>query len=137
VLICDTSGLIAYFDLSDAHHVGAAAAINADPGPFVVSPYVLAELDYLLASRRGVEAQLSALNELAGEAWDLPRCEATDLRVARNLIDRYRDQDIGLADASLIVLAARYKTDRLLTLDHRHFQVLRTRAGGSFTLLPQ
>lgn len=48
----------------------------------------------------------------------------------------YEDQGIGLTDASLVVLAHRYRTDRLLTLDHRHFRILRTAAGGSFTLLP-
>jgi predicted nucleic acid-binding protein len=36
----------------------------------------------------------------------------------------------------LVVLAQRYRTDRLLTLDHRHFRVLRTQAGKPFTLLP-
>lgn len=44
---------------------------DSDPGPFVVSPYVLAALDYPLATRRGVEAQLTALSELASGAWDL------------------------------------------------------------------
>ncbi len=136
MLVCDTSGLIAYFDSSDRHHPQVSAAVDGDPGPFVVSPYVLAELDYLLATRRGAQAQLAALSELASGAWDLPCCEAGDLRVARDLLDRYSDQSIGLADASLIVLAARYKTDRLLTLDHRHFRTLRTSAGRPFTLLP-
>lgn len=59
MLICDTSALLAYFDQSDAHHARTTAVLAADPGPFVVSPYVLAELDYLLATRRGVEAERS------------------------------------------------------------------------------
>lgn len=137
MLICDTSGLVAYFDASDAHHADVAAAISADPGPFVVSPYVLAELDYLLATRRGVQEELAALSELSGGAWDLPACETRDVRRAQGVIDRYRDQNIGLADASLVILAARYRTDRVLTLDHRHFGVVRTMAGKAFTLLPQ
>jgi hypothetical protein len=33
-------------------------------------------------------------------------------------------------------LAARYRTDRLLTLDHRHFRVVRSIAGKPFALLP-
>jgi hypothetical protein len=136
VIICDTSGLIAYFDSSDTYHGEVSAAIEADPGPFIVSPYVLAEVDYLLATRRGVPAELAALSELPAGAWDLPSREATDLRSAISVIDQYQDQNIGLADASLVVLAQRYRTDRLLTLDHRHFRVLRTQAGKPFTLLP-
>lgn len=137
MLVCDTSGLVAYFDASDAHHADVSASIEADPGPFVVSPYVLAELDYLLATRRGVREELAALSELSGGAWDLPACDAADIRRAQNVIDRYQDQNIGLADASLVVLAARYRTDRLLTLDHRHFRVIRTVNGKPFTVLPQ
>jgi uncharacterized protein len=136
VLICDTSGLIAYFDEDEESHRRVVATVEEDPGPFVVSPYVLAEIDYLLASRRGVQAQLAALSELAGGAWDLPCLDAGDLRRASDLLDRYQDQEIGLADASLVVLAGRYRTGRLLTLDHRHFRVLRTTGGKAFTLLP-
>jgi predicted nucleic acid-binding protein len=136
VLVCDTSGLIAYFDRSDAQHGRVSAAIDADPGPFIVSPYVLAEVDYLLATRRGVQAELAALRELSGGAWELPNCEVADVRRACDLIERYEDQGIGLTDASLVILARRYGTDRLLTLDLRHFRVLRTSAGKSFTLLP-
>jgi predicted nucleic acid-binding protein len=136
MLVCDTSGLIAYFDASDAHHPAVRAAIDADLGPFVVSPYVVAEVDYLLATRRGVQAELAVLAELASGGWELPGCDAADIRRARELVDRYQDQNIGLTDASLVVLAARYRTDRVLTLDHRHFRVVRTAAGRPFTLLP-
>jgi predicted nucleic acid-binding protein len=136
VLVCDTSGLIAYFDASDAHHAAVTTAVEADPGPFIVSPYVLAELDYLLATRRGADAQLAVLRELTGGAWTLPCCEVDEIREASDVVDRYRDQDIGIADASIVVLAGRFKTDRILTLDYRHFRVLRTVTGNSFALLP-
>jgi len=102
-----------------------------------VSPYVVAEVDYLLASRRGVDAELAALTELSGGAWELPTMKVADLREARTVIDRYRDQDIGVADASLVILAHRYRTDRLLTLDRRHFRVIRSTAGKPFTIVPE
>jgi uncharacterized protein len=136
VLICDTSGLLAYFDASDAHNAQMAAVIEADTGPFVVSPYVVAELDYLLATRRGAPAELAVLAELSSGAWELADFDASDLRHACAVVERYQDQEIGVADASLVVLADRYRTDRLLTLDHRHFHVVRTTAGKSFKLLP-
>ncbi|HEY7916795.1 MAG TPA: PIN domain-containing protein [Acidimicrobiales bacterium] len=136
MLVCDTSGLLAYFDSSDAHCARVSAVIDADPGPFVVSPYVVAELDYLLATRRGVHAELAVLTELSGGAWELPSIDPSDLRDASAVIERYQDQEIGLADASLVLLADRYRTDRILTLDHRHFRVVRTAAGTPFDLLP-
>ncbi|MDA8330210.1 MAG: PIN domain-containing protein [Candidatus Dormibacteraeota bacterium] len=135
--MCDTSGLLAYFDASDAYCAGVSRVIEADSGPFIVSPYVVAELDYLLATRRGVYAELAALTELSGGAWELPTIQIADLREACAVIDRYRDQDIGVADASLVILAHRYRTDRLLTLDRRHFRVIRSTAGRPFTILPE
>lgn len=137
MLVCDTSGLVAYFDASDAHNAEVSRIVEGDPGPFVVSPYVVAELDYLLAKRRGVAAELAALIELSGGAWELPAIAVSELHEACGLIDMYRDQNIGLADASMVVLASRYRTDRILTLDQRHFRVIRTAAGGPFTALPE
>jgi uncharacterized protein len=98
---------------------------------------VLAELDYLLLSRRGVQQQLAVLAEIAGGAWKRPACATPDLKRAAEIIAHYSDQKIGLADASLVVLADRYRTERLLTLDARHFSVVRTIAGKPFQLLPR
>jgi uncharacterized protein len=97
---------------------------------------VLAELDYLLSRRLGSAASLAALDELTSGAWELPAFGIDDLRSAHGLIAQYADLEIGLTDASLVLLAARYGTDRVLTLDHRHFRVLRTVAGREFELLP-
>ncbi len=105
-------------------------------GPFVVSPYVVEELDCLLLDRLGVDAELTALGELGSGAWELAQFYAAGLRTAHQIIERYRDQEIGVADASLVVLAAQYHTDRILTLDRRHFGALRTLGGGAFTILP-
>jgi hypothetical protein len=73
---------------------------------------------------------------LSSGAWLLADFGERDLRAAVVVIQRYRDQDVGLADASLVVLAHRYRTRTILTLDHRHFTVLRPVGGGRFTLLP-
>ena len=135
-MIVDTSALLAYFDRLEPDHGAVARVLDDSTEPLVVSPYVIAETDYLIAKRHGVDAELAALAELAGGAWDMPAIEAADLVVARELIERYADQSIGVADASIVVLAARYRTKTILTLDHRHFDVVRPLAGGRFALLP-
>ena len=135
-MIIDTSALLAYFDTDEPDHEAVSAVIGDTDEPLVVSPYVVAELDYLVATRLGVSAELAVLAELAGGAWDLPAIEAEGLGQARSLIERYADQRIGVADASNVVLAARYQTRTIITLDRRHFDVLRPLAGGRFTVLP-
>ena len=135
-MIIDTSALLAYFDTDEPDHGAVAAILEGTNEPLVVSPYVVAELDYLVASRLGVTAELAVLDELAGGAWDLPAIDDVGLKDARDVIERYADQQIGVADASNVVLAARYRTQTIVTLDHRHFDVLRPITGGRFALLP-
>ena len=77
------------------------------------------------------------LRELAGGAWDLATFGHDDLRAAAEIVDRYADQSVGATDASNVVLAARYRTRTIVTLDRRHFEVLRPPTGGRFTILPE
>jgi len=135
-VIVDTSALLAFLDTDEPDHHAVSAVLGDAMEPLVVSPYVVAELDYLVASRLGVSAELAALGELAGGAWDLPAITAQELRQACSIIERYADQRIGVADASNVVLAARYRTRTIVTLDRRHFTVVRPLTGGRFTVLP-
>lgn len=136
MIIADTSGLLALYNQREPTHRHVRAAVAANPGPLVVSPFVVAELDYLVTTRMGPEAELSVLAELAGGAYELAAIDAQELDECRRVVERYRDQEIGVADASLVVLAARYATRTILTLDRRHFEVVRPLGGGRFELLP-
>lgn len=136
MIIADTSGLLALFDRGEPEHQAVSHAVSRIAGPLVVSPYVVAELDYLVGTRIGVAQELAVLRELSGGAYLLPEFGPSDMARAANVVERYRDQDIGIADASIVVLAERYATRQLLTLDRRHFSVLRPEHRGRFTLLP-
>jgi len=136
VIIADTSGLLALFNRRESKHGDVCRVVEGENEPLVISPYVVAELDYLVATRMGIDAELAVLGELAGGAYSLPDFEADDLQAAAAIVERYRDQEIGVADASLVVLASRFRTRSILTLDHRHFDVLRPVGGGRFRLLP-
>ena len=135
-VIVDTSALLAFFDASEPDHE-AVSAVLAAADALVVSPYVVAELDYLVATRHGVDHELAVLDELAGGAWDLAAFDEEGLRRAGGVIASYRDQEIGVADASIVVLAERYRTRTVASLDHGHFDVLRSLGGGYFEVLPR
>ncbi len=136
MVICDTSGLLPHFNTGDPDHERVRAALESEPGPFVVSQFVLAELDYLVGSRGGVEAELAVLAEFTTGAWEVAPFDVADLAAAIRVLEQYRDQNIGLTDASLVVLAERYGTRTVLTLDHRHFDVVRPLQGGRFRIVP-
>jgi hypothetical protein len=97
---------------------------------------VLAELDYFLATRVGSAAEMALLEEVAGGAYQLEQFEARDVAAAIDLVRRYQSISLGLADASIVVLANRYDVSDVLTLDERHFRTLRRSQGRPFHLLP-
>jgi len=136
VIVLDTSGLLAALDASQRDHREAAAALRAAGPPRLLSPFVLAELDYLLSSRVSVGAARALLGEVSSGAYRLEPMEAGDIGLATEIIDRYRDFELGLADASIVVLADRYATLDLLTLDERHFRAVRGMGNRPFRLLP-
>lgn len=136
MIVADTSGLIALFNRREPSHPTVAAAIETSAEPLVVSPFVLAELDYLIATRMGLRAEVEVLRELAGGAYILADMSGADIASAVDVLERYGDQDIGLADASLVVLCDRFDTRRLLTLDRRHFLAIRSLDGDPFELIP-
>ena len=136
MIIADTSGLLALFDRAEPEHAKARDLVARLDEPMAVSPFVIAEIDYLVATRVGVEAELEVLAELSGGAYALPDIGPEDLAQMVEMLSKYQDQGIGVADASIVLLAARYGTRSLLTLDHRHFGVVRPIQGGRFKLLP-
>lgn len=136
MILLDTSGLLAAMDARERLHAPCREALEADRGPFLLSPFVLAELGYLLATRVGAAAQRSLLAEVARGAYRLEAFGAGDVQQAIEVMDRYAPRQIGLADASLVVLAGRTGARDVLTLDVRHFAVLRDPKGRAFRLRP-
>jgi hypothetical protein len=104
--------------------------------PYFLSPFVLAELDYLLATRVGPRAQLALLEEVARGAFALEPFPTADVAAAHDLIRKYPKLEIGLADASIVILAERHRCFDVLTLDERHFRTVRGLRGETFRLLP-
>ncbi|WP_428121570.1 PIN domain-containing protein [Candidatus Poriferisodalis sp.] len=136
MIVADTSALIAFYSESGPQHDAVASWLAEHNGTMVVSPYVVAELDYLVATRKGVDAELAVLTELASGAYELAEIGPADVAVAASVIERDRDLGIGLIDASLVVLAERYRTNTILTLDRRHFGALRSLSGEPLHIVP-
>jgi predicted nucleic acid-binding protein len=61
---------------------------------------------------------------------------AADVAVAGDVMGRDANLAIGLADASIVVLAERHGTREVLTLDQRRFRALRASGGRRFRVLP-
>jgi len=136
MIICDTSGLIAANGHQSSRDGRVLQVLEAEARSLALSPFVLAELDYLMASRSGVAAGLTVLEDVANGIYRVAEVAQRDVAQAAEVVTRYKDLNIGLADASIVVLAARYNTTRVLTFDQRHFRVMKPLHAASFTLLP-
>ncbi len=137
MILLDSSGLWSAIDASQPRHRESRLALQAEQPPYVLSPFVLAELDYLIVRDAGVGAELQFLLGVARGVYELAAFEPEDVGAARRLVARYRDLRIGLTDASIAVLAERYGTNRVLTLDERHFRALKLAGGKPFVVLPE
>jgi uncharacterized protein len=134
--IADSGALYGLYNRRDRHHRALRAAIVSEPGAILVPTAILSEVDYLIGAKLGVKAELDFVDDILGGAFTLEPFTLADLRRSRQLIDQYSTLDLGLADAAVIAAAERVGTRRILTVDERHFRVVRAADGKPFTLLP-
>ena len=135
-LILDTGPLLAALDANDPDHGRCAELIEGAPEDLVVPALVLAELDYWCLERLGVNAWLVFLDDLLEGAYRTEHPSDQDLHRCRELQAQYEDLVLGVVDASIVALAERLGEERVATLDHRHFSVVRPEHVEALTLLP-
>ena len=135
-LIVDANALYAQANRLEPRHRDITGILRSEQGTLATTEVAVAEADYLILQRLGVDAELAFLTDLAEGTFIVDCLDRRELTEAREIAARYRDLRLGLADASLVVLAARYSTTRILTLDERAFRAVTPLQGGSFTVLP-
>lgn len=135
-MVVDAAPLVAVADRRDRAKGMIEALLRDEPGELIIAAPVAAEIDYLLGKRVGRDARLAFLADLAAERFRTTCLESADYPVIADLERRYAALDVGLADLSTVIAAAKAGTRKVLTFDERHFRVLRPLNGGTFTLLP-
>jgi uncharacterized protein len=138
-IVIDTSAILALYDEDQAGHAEVGNLVTATTESLAVSPMVVAEADYMLSTRLGPDGALAFARDVAAGAFDLADWGVADHGAALAVVGRFvaGKDHIGITDAGNVVLADRYRTNRLLTLDQRHFRLLRPISGPDhFALLP-
>jgi len=135
-LVLDTGPLVALADRNDPLGSRIEEFLREEPGELVLPAPVATEVDHVLGRRLGRGARLAFLDDLAAGRFSIACLEAGDHRAVGELERRYASLGAGLANLSIVVVAARWSTRRILTFDERHFRSLRPLDGGRFTLLP-
>jgi uncharacterized protein len=135
-LLLDAAPLAALADPREPERTAILGALRDEPGALVVPAPVTAEIDYLLSARFGQPARSAFLRDLADGRFVAACLERDDYAAVRDLDARYSDLRLGLADCSLVVLAQRYGTVRVMSFDERHFRAVAPLQGGAFSLVP-
>jgi uncharacterized protein len=119
MIVLDTSAILALLDADDPDHARSTEALHGETPPFVVPAGILGEVGYLIEAKLGTGAVVDFVRDLARRTLLLD-CGDDDFRRVGELIERYRDLRLGLADASVVACAER-SGGRVLTLDFRGF----------------
>ena len=136
MIVIDTSVIYALLDGSDANHEEAAAWYAQHHPALATTPLILAEVDHLAGARAGRRARHAWRTDLADGVYDVHWWSTAPQEIA-GIADQYEDLGVGLADASLVALAARLETTNIATFDERHFRAMRPEKGGAaFRLHP-
>lgn len=134
MILVDAGPLIALVDADDGNHRACAntfAAIRESLG--TVWP-VLAEAMYQVSDVRGGPAAIWQLIE-RGAVRLLPLDEEDVPRI-RELMEKYADLPMDLADAALVRVAERDGLRTVFTIDRRDFTVYRLKGGRRLAILP-
>jgi predicted nucleic acid-binding protein len=140
IIVADTSALFAAFDVAQPEHDSALVLMEHEL--LAISPMVLTELDHLVHRSVGFHAAMQVMAALTARISDgtykLGELRPADLVTAQEVRGKYEGLRLDLADAIGVVLADRYRTDRIFTLDQRDFRAITPLTAGidAFRILP-
>lgn len=136
MIIADASAIFALLDRADERHEVTRAWYQQTHPALATVPLVLAEVDFLAASRGGQGMREAFRRDVIAGAYRVSWWDDAAVQAAE-IAQQYADLGVSLADASLVALAARLQTIEIATFDERHFRAIRPLWGGdAFRLLP-
>lgn len=134
MILIDAGPLVALVDADDQHHRKCVEALRGIREPLMTVWPALAEALYLLSDLpAGQEAIWEML--LRGAVGILP-LDVEDVPRIRELMRKYRDREIDLADAALLRAGEREGTRKFFTVDHKDFSIYRLHGGLRPLILP-
>jgi len=135
--LIDTGVLYALADRKDKWHSRASAFLAGFTGRLLVTSTVMPETCYLLNTYLGLSAEMAFVRAVINREIVLEQVTTADLARAVEVMNTYADANIGMVDASIVAVAERLNTTNILTVDRRHFAMIKPRHCNGFQLFPQ
>ncbi len=134
MILIDAGPLVAVLHRDDRNHERCVATLQSLREPVGTTWPVLSEAMHLL--RFSWEAQDALWDLIATEALRLIPIDTTDVPRMRQLMQKYRDLPMDLADAAVVRVAEREGMRRVFTIDRRDFALYRPAKIGRFDIIP-
>ncbi len=125
MLIADTGFWLALANRRDKHHERARDALTVVSEPLITTWPVLTETCHLLGTRLGNGAKEAFIQSGVRGAYSIYSIEATRLPRIAQLMKKYAQLPMDLADASLVLLAEHLGHGKILSTDQRDFRTYR------------
>lgn len=135
-VVADSGGVYGLYDADDRHHRELAQFLRRSREQIILPSPLLGELGYMLNHWLSQAALVRFLEDLSAGVFRLEDVHLADLERAASLLRRYEELNLGLCDATVVAVAERLQCDQILTVDQRHFRVMRRANGQAFRLLP-
>jgi uncharacterized protein len=132
-VLLDTGVVVALLDRSERLHEACAKAVQEIEAPLITCEAVIAESCYLLRNVAG--ASEAVVENIAAGIFQVPFQLSHEAAGVKQILRKYRDRKIDLADACLIRLADEFGTPDILTLDG-DFAIYRWGRNKAFRMLP-
>lgn len=133
-MIIDTGPIVAIFDKDDNYHQICLGILKGIKEPLVTTWPVITEAFYLLNFSWQAQDDLWEFIQRGGIL--IEPLDETSHSVCRELMKKYHDLPIDLADATLVALAESKNITTIFTLDHKDFSLFKPKHRKSFILLP-
>jgi predicted nucleic acid-binding protein len=134
VILVDAGPLVALLSATDQHRKECVAALKRIREPLGTVWPAFTEAVHLLAS--SPKAQQALLDQLTREAVALMPLDRRDAPRVAELMNRYSDRPMDLADAALVRIAEREGLSTVFTIDRRDFEVYRLFGRKRFRIVP-
>jgi predicted nucleic acid-binding protein len=136
VTLCDTGPLVALFVQNDQHHASSHQALKTQVTlPLLTTWLCVAEVMHFLGRAVGPLAQDDFWDWVAHGVVTIHPPGADDWKRIRELMARYADLPMAVADASLVVTAEQTRMRRVFTFD-RHFRTYLINDRDPFDVVP-
>ncbi|MGL6137891.1 MAG: type II toxin-antitoxin system VapC family toxin [Planktothrix sp.] len=138
MIIVDTGFWLVLANKNDESHPAAKTLFQSLVSEkFITTWCVVTETCYLLQKRVGVDAPKSFIRKIATGKLMVFDLQPIHCPRIEELMQKYQDLPMDLADASLVILAEELGQGRILSVDYRDFNTYRWKNTKPFTNLFQ